>query len=78
MRDGEDWLSRTIQTVDAVVRQNGFAQSASPRVERSVNEPVAGKRLRLEALLLVSNTFKSASFQVLRMISITAVPSAWA
>lgn len=51
MRDSEDWLSRTIQTVDAVMQQHGFAQGASPRVERSDKKPIAEKRFRLEALL---------------------------
>ena len=53
MRDGEDWLSRTIQTVDAVMQQNCFVQGVSPKVERSVNDPVAQKRFRLEAVLRV-------------------------
>jgi hypothetical protein len=53
MGENEDWLSRTMRTVEAVMEQHGFVEDAPPEAKPSVQEVMTtwDKLLRTFTLL---------------------------
>jgi hypothetical protein len=51
MRLSEDWISKTMRTVDAVMKQHGFEEDVPRRIELPANEIIAQKRLSIKKLL---------------------------
>jgi hypothetical protein len=37
-RVGDDWLSRTIRTVETVMEQHGFVEDVPPQIKRPASE----------------------------------------
>jgi hypothetical protein len=51
MRISEDWISNTMRTVDAVMKQHGFEKDAPRTIEIPAHEFIAQKRLSIKKLL---------------------------